>query len=274
MLDHKNIKKSQFKKCWMGSLGSVLIISMLSACSNFGMDHSVCDLRVLSLQISKQSEVAITGNVQAINELKKSQEKLNLIAPSAIKKISNQSDAEHLQRDVSDLNSNIDLIVKSQKQMNSLHDLTLAASEVIPGIQAEYNLMVDQMARENYPSTQVVLAKNQVFMAERILRTLHGVTNGGEYAVNNMEDVLADIETLNAYLKAQLNGNAELGVDRIKDPELRESLASIQGDIDGVLISGSNNLRDISDQIIRVSDAIKKNQKKSDEIFNALEKLE
>lgn len=274
MLDRKNIRKSQFKKCSIGSLGSVFIISMLSACSNFGMDHSVCDLRVLSLQISKQSEHAITGNIQAINELKQSQQDLNLIAPNVIKKISNQSDAESLQKDIATLSSNIDVIVQNQKNINAVYDSTLAISEVIPGIQAEYNLMVNSMVRGNYPATQVVIAKNQVFIAERILKSFSAITKVSPDEVNHMDDILAHIETFNTYLEAQLNGSPELGVERIHDPELRESLASIQSDTHEVLIAGTNNLRKISPQIIQVSNAIQSNQTKSDEVLNRLQKIE
>ena len=70
------------------------------------------------------------------------------------------------------VSENIDLIASQQKIINQLYDTNIAISESIPGIQAEYNLMVDQMARQNVPANQVVIAKNQVFIAERILRSI------------------------------------------------------------------------------------------------------
>ena len=42
---------------------------------------------------------------------------------------------------------------------------------------------------------------------------------------------MADLEIFNVYLHAQMNGNAELGVERVKDTEIRESLLSIQENI-------------------------------------------
>lgn len=158
--------------------------------------------------------------------------------------------------------------------LNDLYDYTIAVAEVIPGMQAEYNLMVNMMARDNSPSAQVVIAKNQVFIAERILRSLSGMTNSDEFQVSNMDDFSADLETFNSYLKAQLNGNSEMGVIRINDPELRLSLESIQRDVDEILIPGSLNLNKNAEQIIQVSKAVKDNQTKSDEIFSKLEKLE
>jgi twitching motility protein PilJ len=38
--------------------------------------------------------------------------------------------------------------------------------------------MVDQMVRENMPSSQVIITKNQVFIAERILRSINSVLVG------------------------------------------------------------------------------------------------
>lgn len=48
--------------------------------------------------------------------------------------------------------------------LNQLYDTNISISETVPEIQAEYNLMVDQMARQGLPSSQVIIAKNQVFI--------------------------------------------------------------------------------------------------------------
>src|SRR5699024_6144015 len=77
-----------------------------------------------------------------------------------------------------EVSKSIDLITSQQKIINKLYDTNIAIGETIPGIQAEYNLMVDQMARQDMPSNQVVIAKNQVFIAERILRSISSVLSG------------------------------------------------------------------------------------------------
>jgi twitching motility protein PilJ len=76
------------------------------------------------------------------------------------------------------VSKNIDLIASQQKVINQLYDTNISISETIPEIQAEYNLMVDQMVRENMPSSQVIITKNQVFIAERILRSINSVLVG------------------------------------------------------------------------------------------------
>ncbi len=71
-------------------------------------------------------------------------------------------------------------------------------------------------------------AKNQVFIAERILRSINSVFVGTENSENSAHDFSVDIETFGVYLDAQLNGNAELGVAKVDSPEVRESLEGIK----------------------------------------------
>lgn len=133
------------------------------------------------------------------------------------------------------VSKNIDLIASQQAIINQLYDTNISISETIPEIQAEYNLMVDQMVRENMPSSQVIITKNQVFIAERILRSINSVLVGTDNSNASANDFGADIDTFGIYLNAQLNGSSELGVDRISSPDLRESVDSIKSDYDAVL---------------------------------------
>lgn len=274
MFYNKNNAKSPSMIRVMNALGGILLATMLTACSNLSMNHNVCDLRVLSLQIQRQSEEALTGSLEAKNTLKNSQEKLKQLVPTVVKQFSNQKDADKFMQNVVALNADIDLINQNQKNMNHIYDMNIAIAEVIPGIQAEYNLMVDVMARKNYSSTQVVIAKNQVFIAERILRSLSSLMNMGENSFASSEDFNADVETFSTYLKAQLEGNPDLGVVRINDPDLRSSLESIQRDTEEVLLPSALNLNKIKNEVSGVTKAVKDIQVKSEDIFNELKKIE
>ena len=167
----------------------------------------------------------------------------------------------------------IDLISAQQKMINQLYDTNIAIGETIPGIQAEYNLMVDQMARQNMPSNQVVIAKNQVFIAERILRSISSVLTGSENSRESADDFSADTETFGSYLNAQLNGSAELGVERITDPALLESLTGIKAEYDDVLKSASATILKNSAQIVKVRQASSAIFAQSDELLANLYKL-
>ena len=239
------------------------------------LTHSLGELRLLSQTISRQAtEATASGTPESIQKLQALQAQFNNDLDT-VKGISSSSNI-HLQaveKDWSVISNQINLIVKQQKIINQLYDTNVAISESIPGIQAEYNLMVDQMARQQMSSSQVIIAKNQVFIAERILRSINSVLTGSDNSRQTADDFSADTETFGTYLAAQLNGSNELGVERISDPELRASLESIKHDYDEVLKSAAATLLNNSDQIVQVRKASAEIFTKSDNLLANLNKL-
>ncbi|HAD68703.1 MAG TPA: chemotaxis protein, partial [Acinetobacter radioresistens] len=122
-------------------------------------------------------------------------------------------------------------------------------------------------------SNQVVIAKNQVFIAERILRSISSVLVGNDSSRESADDFNADTETFGTYLNAQLNGSSELGVERINDPALRESLTNIQDEYNAVLKSAAATVLNNSNQIVQVRQASAQIFSQSDELLAALNKL-
>lgn len=141
----------------------LLLYLFYSVPRNNEFTRSLGDLRLLSQTISRQAtEATASGTPEAIKKLTESQKSFaeNL---ETVKDIHASTDAlREVDAQWKKVSENIDLIASQQKIINQLYDTNIAISESIPGIQAEYNLMVDQMARQNVPANQVVIAKNQV----------------------------------------------------------------------------------------------------------------
>jgi len=233
--------------------------------------RSLGELRLLSQTISKQAtEATESGSQEAITKLQQSQKDFNENLLE-IENIHGKSTDEYRKVQVmwTELSKNIDLISAHQKVLNQLYDTNISISETVPEIQAEYNLMVDQMARQGLPSSQVIIAKNQVFIAERILRSINSVLSGTDGNVST-SDFGVDIDTFGTYLNAELNGNAELGVDRIADPALRESLESIKSEYDKVLKSAAATVLKNGNQIVNVRQASSQIFSKSDVMLDNL----
>ncbi|MEM9995327.1 methyl-accepting chemotaxis protein [Acinetobacter pittii] len=233
--------------------------------------RSLGELRLLSQTISKQAtEATESGSQEAITKLQQSQKEFNENLLE-IENIHGKSTDEYQKVQVmwTELSKNIDLISAHQKVLNQLYDTNISISETVPEIQAEYNLMVDQMARQGLPSSQVIIAKNQVFIAERILRSINSVLSGTDGNVST-SDFGVDIDTFGTYLNAELNGNAELGVDRIADPALRESLESIKSEYDKVLKSAAATVLKNGNQIVNVRQASSQIFSKSDVMLDNL----
>ncbi|WP_284075031.1 methyl-accepting chemotaxis protein [Acinetobacter pittii] len=233
--------------------------------------RSLGELRLLSQTISKQAtEATESGSQEAITKLQQSQKDFNENLLE-IENIHGKSTDEYQKVQVmwTEVSKNIDLISAHQKVLNQLYDTNISISETVPEIQAEYNLMVDQMARQGLPSSQVIIAKNQVFIAERILRSINSVLSGTDGNVST-SDFGVDIDTFGTYLNAELNGNAELGVDRIADPALRESLESIKSEYDKVLKSAAATVLKNGNQIVNVRQASSQIFSKSDVMLDNL----
>ncbi|NNH39745.1 methyl-accepting chemotaxis protein [Acinetobacter terrae] len=252
----------------------LLLYLFYSVPRNNELTRSVGDLRLLSQTISRQAtEATASGTKESIEKLIESQKGFteNL---ETVKDIHPHTLAlDEVEKQWKMVSDGIDLISSQQKMINQLYDTNIAIGETIPGIQAEYNLMVDQMARQDMPSNQVVIAKNQVFIAERILRSISSVLTGSDNSRESADDFSADTETFGSYLEAQLNGSAELGVERIADPALRESLEGIKAEYDDVLKSASATILKNSTQIVKVRQASSSIFAQSDELLANLNKL-
>ncbi|MDH1859253.1 methyl-accepting chemotaxis protein [Acinetobacter junii] len=253
----------------------LLIYLFVSVPRSNQLTRSLGELRLLSQMISRQAtEATASGTPEAMKSLVESEkrfaENLELVENVYGKGSAEYKKVNELWTNVS---KNIDLIASQQKVINQLYDMNISISETIPEIQAEYNLMVDQMVRENMPSSQVIITKNQVFIAERILRSINSVLVGTDNSSISANDFGADIDTFGVYLNAQLNGSAELGVDRIESPDLRESLDSIKSDYDAVLKSAAETVLQNANQIVRVRQASSQIFSQSDALLGSLNEL-
>lgn len=236
------------------------------------LTRSMGELRLLSQTISRQAtESTASGSPEAMKELVASRQ---LFAKNIknVEDIYGTSSKEY--KKVASLWKSlaydIDLISSQQNVINQLYNMNISISDSIPEIQAEYNLMVDKMVREKVSSNQVVVAKNQVFIAERILRSINSVFVGTENSENSAHDFSVDIETFGVYLDAQLNGNAELGVAKVDSPEVRESLEGIKTEYDKVLKSAATSVLKHTNQIVNVRQSSSEIFSQSDAMLNAL----
>lgn len=238
------------------------------------LTRNIGDLRLLSQQISKQSaEAAVQGDEKIVNTLKQNQTQFTQALDTVVNIHGNDEKIQKLVADWKITNSNIDLIVKRQKTISTLQGLGLQITEAIPGMQSEYNLLVDEMTRAGYSASQVALAKNQVYLAERILRSINTVLTGNENSVEYADNFSTDTETFGTYLNGQLNGSAENGVERIGDPKMRQILEGIQTEYDQVLKSAAVNVLVNSAPLLEVRQASSKIFSQSDELLATLNSL-
>ncbi len=262
-------------KYYMGMISICLMALAFPGDVNAKADQVISDLKVLSLMIEKQTKAVLsTGSPEAIKALKHSRQEMNTLAETAYKKYEHQSDVSDMLGNIQRINKNIDSITQHQAELRAVYEYEILVSEAIPGIQAQYNLIVDQMARKNYSSISIIIARGQLYIGERILRSMNLLVMGDKFYSDNIDTVVADLDIFNEYQQALLNGDSKLGVARVNDIELRESLESIQQDMNKIKNSEALKFLKKREPLLSTYKAATDNMKRSVELFNALEKLD
>ncbi|QIO06674.1 methyl-accepting chemotaxis protein [Acinetobacter shaoyimingii] len=281
----------------------ILLYLFVAVPRNNDLTRSLGELKLLSQTIPRQSnDVMATGSNEAIKILRNSQAKFaeNLDTVSSIHRSTAElSNAEKIWNGttkvvdkknvkVNGMNDNINVIYSKQDLINKLYDANKAAGQAFPDIQAEYNILIGLMTNSNLSSSDVVFAKNQSLLTERILRSLNEVVSGAtakksasqaanqdseNFDETSGADFNEDLNTFGIYLNAQLNGDAEVGINRINDPEMREHLDAIKTQYDSLMKTYFNDLGEKSENIGEIITASSQIGQQSDELFKNLNKL-
>lgn len=223
------------------------------------MVRDMGDLRVLSEQIAKNASEASTGRGgEAFDRLDKSKQLFQTRLDSLTANYGTKSDEAvtvlnawvKTDQAVKDMLSNRELV-------DDLHDVGVQIRDVVPLVQENYNNITDRMVKSNVHADQVVLARNQVLLSERILKAITEVLSGDEAAISSASGFSDDTQEFGRVLNGQLKGNAELGIEPIKGAVERKSLAEIEKSYDDVLKPSAAKMFISSPQITQVRDSAK-----------------
>nr|WP_298893091.1 methyl-accepting chemotaxis protein [uncultured Acinetobacter sp.] len=238
------------------------------------LTRSLGELQLLSQQISRQSaEASVRGDQEIMSELQQSRTRFEEELDIVVDKHSDTDTVEKLVNEWSQVDNNIELIVGQQQTISELQGLGLQITEAIPGIQSEYNLLVDEMTRGGYSASQVALAKNQVYLSERILRSINAVLTGDTNSVEYADNFNADTLTFGEYIDGQLNGSTEYGVVRIAESDMRDILEGIKTEYDEVLKTTAAKVLSDSAKLLAVRQATSTIFTQTDNMSTQLQEL-
>ncbi len=265
---------------WVGVVG--LVVTLLSIIYLFinvpnstSLTRDVGELRLLSQQISRYATVAsVSGDPQAAQKLKEAQTLFSGNLKAVHKIYGTSSDTiKSVDKQWSNINTGVDLILSNQKTVNGLYDIGVSISDAIPDIQDKYNKVVNGLVASGAPSTQVALAKNQVWLTERILRSVKSVLAGDEDSVASGDIFSSDIEMFGQYLNGQLQGDNSLGVPMVDNPALRPVLIDIKDTYDNVIAKAASKVFVSSPQVMQVRSSANNVFKESDQLLTNLDEL-
>ncbi|GAA4651991.1 chemotaxis chemoreceptor PilJ [Kistimonas scapharcae] len=239
------------------------------------------ELRVLSQQIAKNATEAVSGKSEAFPLLKRARDEfqrrynyLHAGDPSmGLPAASGQSPvvAEQMQGVTATWNrvrQNTDSILESQETVLSLHDVAATLAETIPQLQVEYDEVVEILLETEAPAEQISVAQRQPWLAERIVRSVSKVLEGGEDSVMAADSFGRDAKLFGRVLNGMLEGNIAMNISQVEDEEAIDRLVEIadlfefvSGSVDEILETSPELflVREASDQIFVNSQQLLKN---------------
>lgn len=235
------------------------------------------ELRILSQQIAKNASEAASGKEEAFPLLKEATSmfgqyigELNNAKLSAFPFVDTSNSASAQQIEVlgsawSEMKVEADSILFAQDTVLSLHDVASTLSETIPQLQIEYDEVVEILLENNAPSDQIAMAQRQPWLAERIIRSVANVLEGGEDSIMAADSFGRDAKLFGRVLDGMLEGNIAMRISQVTEDEAIDRLIEISDLFE--FVDGS------VDEILETSPELFQVRAASDTIFTDSQQL-
>lgn len=276
----KQIYKAKSERSWSVYLATgVLVVSLVFVAATFYLlarnaqqeqewVSLATDAQVTSQQLSKSAGEAASGNLDAFKELGNSHGKMakamnqlqlgsirtNLPpAPKAV-----EVPMQQLGSTWDRMNKNASSILDRETLILELASARNAVQRNIPGIQKNTDASISALTKSGAPTSQVVFASKQLVLADRILRRVAEVLQGGSNAVSAADNLRNDRDLFEQVLTALLRGNSKLGIPQVRNAqalralgEVRTLFGTINPQINAILASSSDlfEVRGAADEI-------------------------
>ena len=217
-------------------------------------------IQVLSQQIAKYALEAAGGNIDSFKELQATRNAIDndvqhlqkgdaqsgLPAYGANEITRGQTHAlsnawSRLDGDIGKILSNRGLVVDSAQKASTF-------SQQMPALNSSMEQVVN-ILQQGGSASQTYTASRQLVLADRMIRRVQEILQGGEGAQGAADGLSRDAQLYGAVLDGLINGNNDVGVRAMKDANARKILEGIQSkwkalqDPVNKLVSGAANLQ-------------------------------
>jgi twitching motility protein PilJ len=240
----------------------------------------VASIQVESQQIAKFAQEAAAGGFESFNSLKATrasiQANLNKLASGdeatglppfsqPLGGVSVAAELAELQSAWGPVNDNAGKILERQELVLNLADAATAFSASVPQLQGQMDEVVRAMSEAGVPSFQVTIATRQIVLADRMLRYVTQILQGGAAASSAADRFSRDYALFGNVLRGLDAGSPEQGIRRIEGAAGRNALARVSEAFEGVrqdveyILGAATDLfevKEASDTIFRESEAL------------------
>ncbi|BAP12959.1 MAG: chemotaxis protein [Alcanivorax borkumensis] len=214
------------------------------------------EMRVISQQIAKNALEAAAGNADAFELLDKSQKGFQS-AWNAVKdeQVSDPEAMARLQTLWDEVNANADVILKGEDTVLDLHEVADTLAQTIPSLQAEYEGVVEILVTTDAAPEQIAFAQRQSWLAERIVRSIAKVLEGGDGAVIAADSFGRDASLFGRIMNGMIEGDAAMGIDQVNDPDALDYLAEIADLFDEFVNQSVDEILETAPELFQVRNA-------------------
>jgi len=214
------------------------------------------EMRVISQQIAKNALEAAAGNADAFELLDKSQKGFQS-AWNAVKdeQVSDPEAMARLQTLLDEVNANADVILKGEDTVLDLHEVADTLAQTIPSLQAEYEGVVEILVTTDAAPEQIAFAQRQSWLAERIVRSIAKVLEGGDGAVIAADSFGRYASLFGRIMNGMIEGDAAMGIDQVNDPDALDYLAEIADLFDEFVNQSVDEILETAPELFQVRNA-------------------
>jgi len=227
------------------------------------------EIQVRAQQLAKAAGEAAVGNFDAFDELAETRE----IIADSIDQLRNgnpetdlppspplvDDSLATLEQIWQGIDGEAQRILSRSDLVLELADAAVAFSTNVPRLQALSDQAVQTMIQTGTPTSQIYLASRQLVLADRMLRRVGEILDGGDAAITAADAFSREAELFDQVLQGLLLGNEQLNIPAVRNQQVLDALAEIQPVFEEVkidvetILSGSSELfevREASDEII------------------------
>lgn len=200
------------------------------------------NVQVSSQQMAKSAGEAASGNLEAFAELSATLKRMTRDM-AKLKGGSSETGLPPAPSDLSvEINSlsvtwekmaaNATSITERETLLLSLAEANSSFSGLVPDLQEHTDRVVRHLIESGSPNQQVFAASRQLVLADRMLRRVTEILQGGTHAISAADSLRSEIRLFDQVQAALTKGNQSLGITQVRNQQALASLAQAGSSFD------------------------------------------
>ena len=238
--------------------------------------------RFLSQQIAKYALASARGDRNSFDPLNTSRNRFETLLKE-LQSGSNKADLPPSPQDVAkelnavkeswtDLRRDADEILTNRNSILAINEYIKVIRESMVKLQQLSDDVAQVLVAKRQPQSQVYIATQQLMLAQRILEKVNSVLVGGETTAAAVDQFSRDIDRFGRVLEGMLEGDADLGIRQIDNPDAEQKLRAVAA-LFGTISNNTEEIIDTLPAVLAAVNAATEISQVSERVGAATEKL-